>query len=304
MSGEKRILTEWLNRESGFFYTVNRTLHEGRTKFQKIELVETDELGNVLLLDDITQVAEKNDWQYHEPMVHIPLLTHEAPERVLVIGGGDGGILREVIRHRTVSRIDVAELDGEVIEFSRRYLPALGGGAFDDPRVTVSVVDGREFVASHPAQYDVVIMDMTDPSGPSRYLYTREFFALVRESLRDERGLFTMHSESAVTRPATFARIRATLQGEFRHVSTAHAFVQMYATLWSFSSSSMSSDPTALSAQEIDRRISDRGLVDLRMIDGATWCAMHVVPPYIRRLDHGDVPTITDAQPDFPDEIR
>ena len=304
MGSEKRILTEWLNRESGFFYTVNRTLHRGRTKFQKLELVETEELGNVLLLDDITQVAEKNDWQYHEPMVHIPLLTHEKPERVLVIGGGDGGILREVIRHRSVSQIDIAELDGEVIEFSRKYLPALGGGAFDDPRVTISVADGREFVAAHPARYDVVIMDMTDPSGPSRFLYTREFFALVRASLRDERGLFTMHSESAVTRPATFARIRKTLQKEFRLVSTAHAFVQMYATLWSFSACSMSSDPTTLTAEEIDRRIADRGLTDLRVIDGVTWRAMHTAPPYIRRLDDEDVPAITDAQPDFPDEIR
>src|SRR6056297_1817060 len=131
---EQRVFTEYLNEHHGFFYTIRRSLYRGRTKYQEIELVETDEYGTVLLLDNITQVAEKGDWQYHEPMVHFPMLAHTAPERVLIIGGGDGGTLREVLKH-PVEHVDFVELDEEVVTFSREHLASVHQGAFDDPRM-------------------------------------------------------------------------------------------------------------------------------------------------------------------------
>jgi spermidine synthase len=303
MPGDRRIFREWLNGSVGFFYAINRSLYTGRTRFQELELVDTDEFGKVLLLDRITQVAEKNEWQYHEPMVHLPMLSHPEPERVLVIGGGDGGILREVLRHPTVTSVDFAELDEEVISFSKQYLPDISAGAFDDPRVHTHITDGRAFVESQKARYDVVIMDMTDPEGPSEMLYTREFFAHVAESLRDERGLFAMHSESPVVRPIAYQCIRKTLSTTFTEVHSLYTFVEMYATLWSVTVASQRTDPSALSGDEIAGRMKSRRLSGLHLIDPGTWHALLAVPPYIAELSGADVAVITDAVHRFPDNF-
>ncbi len=303
MTGDKRVFREWLNNSSGFFYTVNKTLYKGRTRFQEIELVDTDEFGKVLLLDGVTQVAEKNDWQYHEPMVHVPLLSHPHPEQILVVGGGDGGILREVLKHPTVTHVDLAELDEEVVAFSREYLPAISGGAFDDPRVSFHISDGRAFVESCSRRYDAVIMDMTDPAGPSEMLYTREFFSLVERSLRDDRGVFTMHGESPITRPVAYQCIRKTLGAVFGEVHSTYAFIQMYATLWSIATASQQTSPKSLPAGEVFRRVEDRGLSGLRMIDEENWRSMLAVPPYVAALDGSDAPVITDAHHTFPDNF-
>jgi len=298
---EKRIIHEWLNSTSGFFYTVERTLYKGKTPFQEIELVETGEFGKVLLLDKITQVAEKNDWQYHEPMTHPALLTHPNPKRVLVIGGGDGGILREVLKYSSVEWVDFAELDEEVVKFSRTYLPELNGGAFEDPRVHFHFQDGRAFVEAHPGLYDVVIMDMTDPFGPSRMLYTREFFQAVKRSFRDPSGIFVMHSESPITRPTAFACIRKTLQSTFSSVETLYTFIQMYATFWSISIASDTLKPTANPPEAIDRRIKTLGIKNLHLIAGNTIHSMSVEYPYIRDTLSRPAKIITDVDPDFPD---
>ncbi len=298
---EQRVFTEYLNEHHGFFYTIRRSLYRGRTKYQEIELVETDEYGTVLLLDNITQVAEKGDWQYHEPMVHFPMLAHTAPKRVLIIGGGDGGTLREVLKH-PVEHVDFVELDEEVVAFSREHLASVHQGAFDDPRMQLHFCDGRAWVEAHPDSYDIIIMDMTDPFGPSRMLYTSEFFAAVRRALRSDEGLFTMHSESPVARPVAYRCIGRTLESVFDRVRVAYGYIQMYATYWSFSISSPSTDITALPGSLVDERIAERGIAGLKMIDGRSWEAMQVELPYLREIPT-DVPVITDANPVFPDHF-
>ena len=163
----RRLYQEALNPAFGYFYTIKKTLHKASTKYQKIELVDTDEFGKTLLIDDVTQVAEKNEFMYHEPMVHPALCCHPRPESVLVVGGGDGGVIREVLKYPMVKRVELAELDGGVVTFAKRYLCGIHGGSFDDRRVNVNITDGRKFVEDHPGEFDVVIMDMTDPFGPS-----------------------------------------------------------------------------------------------------------------------------------------
>lgn len=300
---DKRILQEWLNNSHGFFYTINRTLHKGSTKYQDIELVDTDEMGNVLLLDNITQVGERVDWQYHEPMVHMPMLAHPNPKTVLVIGGGDGGILREVLRYESVKHIDFVELDEEVVSFSRKYLQSVNGGAFENPNVHARFEDGRGFVERTDTVYDVVIMDMTDPFGPSKMLYTREFYTHVRNRLDPNTGIFTMHSESPVTRPVAFQCVRRTLGAVFPVVRTTYTFIQMYATFWSITLASNGPDIQDLDPATVDSRIRARGISDLKIITGDTWQAMQVEYPYIAEITHRDVPIITDAAPDFPDHF-
>ncbi|MDR2694467.1 MAG: hypothetical protein LBB74_09690, partial [Chitinispirillales bacterium] len=197
----RRLYHEALNPAFGYFYTIKKTLRRASTKYQKIELVETDEFGRVLLIDGITQVAERNEFMYHEPMVHPAFVCHPNPENVLVVGGGDGGILREALKYPSVKRVELAELDGGVVSFSKKYLADVHGGCFDDPRVRVNITDGRKFTEEHPGEFDVIIMDMTDPFGPSTMLYTKEFYRLARRAMRDGAGVYIMHSESPVARP-------------------------------------------------------------------------------------------------------
>lgn len=299
---EKRIFYEWLNDNHGYFYTINRTLQKTESEFQEVELVETDEMGNVLLLDSITQTAQNVEWQYHEPMVHFPMLSHPQPRRVLVIGGGDGGILREVLRHPSVEHVDFAELDRDVVEFSRQYLPDVNHGAFDDKRVNIHITDGRAFVEQSETVWDVAIMDMTDPFGPSRMLYTREFYRLVRDALRSEEGLFAMHAESPVARPVAHRCIEQTLAAEFAVTQTVYTFIQMYATYWSFAIASPGTSIAEVSGELAERRCAERGISGLQMINAATWESMQVAFPYIDGLPT-DVPVITDDRPVFPDHF-
>jgi spermidine synthase len=302
--GGRRLIHERYSRTSGWFYEAGETLHGGKTEFQEIEVVRTAEFGTTLLLDGATQVMEASEFQYHEPMAHLALLAHPEPRRALIIGGGDGGLLREMLKHPSLEAVDFVELDAGVVEFARRHLPALGGAAFDDPRVRLTFSDGRAFVENSPAgAYDVVAMDMTDPAGPALMLYTAEFFRAVKRVLRDGRSFFVMHTESPETRPAAFARIRRTLASVFPVVRGAYAFTRMYGTFWSFAVCSPAVDAGAVQQETLRARLVDRGIGNLKLVSAETWPALFARYPYIEELLAGGGPISTDAAPEFPDSF-
>ncbi|MGD9939709.1 MAG: fused MFS/spermidine synthase [Clostridia bacterium] len=327
----RREIRERLNAHQGYHYDAGKSLVSTATPYQKAELVETEAFGRVLLLDGATQVSEKWEYRYHEPMVHPAMLAHPDPQRVLVIGGGDGGILREVLKHKTVRQVDFAELDEAVVQFSREHLAHINAGAFDDPRVHCIFGDGRAFVQAAASSrgcstqpgYDVVIMDMTDPEGPARFLYTREFFTEVKKTMRGGRGIFVMHGESPAARQAAFACIGKTLESVFPVVSTASTFVPMYGTLWSFrygvsnavamdGAASGSErrpecimDPASMSAAEVDERITNRMSASPVMTRGTMWPALFAPDPLVTEAEaHPLGRVITDGQPDFPDSFE
>jgi spermidine synthase len=300
----RRVLfAEACNPYFGYFFTVKKTLVKKRTRYQELQLIDTDEFGKVLLLDNIIQVAERNDFHYHEPMVHPALCSHPNPQSVLVIGAGDGGVLREALKYPCVHRIDLAELDTEVISFSKRYLFRINGGAFHDPRVHVHITDGRRFTKGHQKTYDIVIMDMTDPLGPSIMLYTREFFRLVKSALKNQNGLFVMHSESPISQPRAFACIQKTLRSVFDSVTPLYTYVQMYGVLWSVTLCSSRTYPARVKAACLDRKLARYGIRDLKLYTGSTHHAMQCPFPYIQRLLRTPARIITDANPGFPDEF-
>lgn len=299
----RRIYMEALNPFFGYFYTVKKTLRETDTDYQHIELIDTDEFGRVMLLDNITQVAERNDYHYHEPMVHPVLCSHPAPYSILVIGGGDGGVLRELVKYPNVKRIELAELDEGVIEFSKKYLGPVHCKSFADPRVHVNVADGREYVRAHKGEFDIVIMDMTDPFGPSKMLYTQDFYKDVKRALRGRNGMFVMHSESPIARPSAFACIQKTLGATFNHVCPFYIYIQMYAVLWSITVSSNSVDVADVKAQSIDRKLARYGINDLKVYNGSTHASMQVAFPHIREILKKPARIITDSKPDFPDNF-
>lgn len=299
----RSIFLEPLNPYFGYFYTVKNKIKEEKSQYQYIELYETDEFGKVLLLDKITQLGEKSDFCYHEPMVHPAMCSHPKAENILIIGGGDGCLIREVLKYPYVKRIEIAELDGKVIEFANKYLSKLNHNAFEDKRVHLNIIDGRKYTEEHPQEFDVIIMDMTDPFGPSKMLYTQEFFKIVKRAFRNEKGIFVMHSESPVTRPLAFACINKTLKSVFSYVNQFYIYIQMYGVLWSITLSSDKIDVSKVTAKKIDRKLKEYGINDLKVYNGATHLAMQVPYPYIEKILRKEGRIITDKKPDFPDDF-
>ena len=299
-----RYLVERLNPTFGYFYKAGKTLHRGKTKWQEMEIIESEEFGNVLLLDGVTQVTSKNEFLYHEPMVHPALTSHPDPKDVLIIGAGDGGVLREVLKH-PVDKAVMAELDGGVVEFCEELMPEINDGAFADKRYRLEVGDGRKFVETTSEKFDAVIMDMTDPFGPSVMLYTKEFFEKVKATFKDERGLFVMHTESPISRPNTFMQCHHTLSQVFKFRRTFYLYIHMYAVLWSITVCSDTIDAAEIPPAELAKRLKDRGISGLKAYTPTTHHSMLGEFPFISELlaKKHTVPVITDGKPVVLDDI-
>lgn len=173
---------------------IKEVLYSKKSKFQQIDLYQTKNHGKMLVLDGIIQLTEFDEFSYQEMMAHLPLFSHPDPKTVLVIGGGDGGVLREIARHPVVQTIDFCEIDEEVIHVSKEFLPSMACG-FDDPRVTVFIEDGAKFVASKKEMYDVIIVDSSDPIGPARELFEKPFYSALKAALKPG-GLIATQGES------------------------------------------------------------------------------------------------------------
>lgn len=177
-----------------YCYSMDKLIYSHRGRFGDVAVTEHEYFGRMLVLDGVVQLTERDEHYYHEMLAHVPLHAHPGPETVLIIGGGDGGTLREVLKHKSVQRAVMCEIDQEVIETSKRYLPTLSSG-FADSRVTINIADGADFVARSRQQFDVILVDSTDPVGPAQSLFTEKFFSDAREALKQD-GLFVAQTES------------------------------------------------------------------------------------------------------------
>ena len=168
---------------------IDKILKEIKTEHQHLMIFENNKFGRVLTLDGILQTTEADEFVYHEMMVHVPLIAHGNAKKVLVIGGGDGGAIREVARHPGVENIVMVDIDASVINLCKEYLPTLSNGAFDDPRVQLIITDAAEFVKTTAMRFDIIICDSTDPIGPGEALYTEEFYGNCKRCL-EKGGIF------------------------------------------------------------------------------------------------------------------
>ena len=231
---------------------VRRTLHAEDSVFQHIEIVETEAMGRVLVLDGVFMTSERDEHYYHEMLVHPALTTVERPARVLIIGGGDGGTAREVLRHPEVERVDMVEIDGRVVEACKAYLP--GFGAWYDPRLHVEIGDGVAYVrdANEP-RYDVVLLDGTDPVGPGKGLFDEAFYRNVYRMLAPG-GAFALQSESPFLMREVFTEIQDTLGRIFGKVDPYFGPAPIYgAGVWSWTLASDAVDPLAPAAVRVQR---------------------------------------------------
>ncbi len=214
-------------------FRLKRRVFKGKSPFQTVEVVETKGHGKLLLIDGMTMVSERDEFVYHEMIAHVPLFVHPRPRRVLVIGGGDGGSVREVLRHRSVERCVLAEIDPLVVEASRRFLP-LTAAKLSDRRCEVKIGDGVAFVRETAERFDVVIVDSTEPFGPAKALFGPAFYKDVRRVLTDD-GIVVSQAGSPFYEIATIKNLARLLKPVFP-VSDAYLFNNLTypGGLWAF----------------------------------------------------------------------
>ena len=184
---------ETLYEGYGQRFSIDKMLHEVRTEHQHLVIFENARMGRVMALDGVIQTTEADEFIYHEMLTHVPILAHGLARRVLIIGGGDGGMLREVAKHRDVESITMVEIDGTVVEMCKEFLPEHSKGAFDDPRLNLVIDDGMRFVATTEEKFDVIISDSTDPIGPGEVLFSENFYQACRRCLNDGGILVTQN---------------------------------------------------------------------------------------------------------------
>lgn len=186
--------TEYQTKNIGITARIAKTLHAEQTDFQKLDVIETEQFGRMLVLDGMVMTTIEDEFVYHEMISHVPLITHPNPKKVAVVGGGDGGAIREIIKHPSVEEAHLIEIDGKVIEYSKQYLPEIACG-LDDPKVTVFVADGIAHIKNHKNTYDVILVDSTEPVGPAVGLFSKDFYQDIYEALKED-GIFVAQTES------------------------------------------------------------------------------------------------------------
>lgn len=236
----------WLTEKHTEGYSVNwkvkRTLFTEQTEYQHLAVMETYELGKALVLDGIVQTTERDEYIYHEMIVHPAMLTHPAPEKILVIGGGDGGSVREAVKYNSVRQVDLVEIDDKVILASRKYLPTISY-ALNDPRVNILIEDGIEFIKTKENFYDVIIIDSSDPVGPGIELFGQDFYRNVFRALKDN-GLMVAQSESPLFYKDTTIKVRKYIDNIFPICLTYLAAIPTYTGgFWSFTIGSKKFNP-------------------------------------------------------------
>jgi len=271
--------TETVNGIVGNTIKVRKRIFSGRSDYQKIEIVDTYQFGRTLILEGSIQLTENDEFTYHEMISHVPLFTHPNPERVLVIGGGDGGTIREVMKHPTVTRANLVEIDSLVIEKSKQFLPFVSC-EMENPRVEVIIQDGTQYIKPHKESFDIILIDSTDPVGPAVGLYQKEFFEDIHKALRDD-GIMVAQSESPFFDQPIVRELFAMLKTIFPIQKMYLAPVPSYPSgLWSFVFCSKKYDPI------VDNRCADLRRLNLntRYYNEAIHQAAFAIPHFIQEL--------------------
>jgi len=290
---------EPLGPSEGHVHEVTTILFSKQTPFQQIEVVELGGYGRALILDGKVQSTCADEFIYHETLVHPAMLTHPNPTRVLVIGGGEGATLREALRHRTVERALMVDIDRAVVDVSRDLLPGFHAGAFDDPRTELRFEDARQWLETHDEVFDVIIIDLSDPieEGPCYRLYTREFYNLVVRRLSSQGTIALQSGTVAPQDLLNFSAIYRTLLTAFPVVCPYQANVPCFGLPWGFQVASKVINPRAYSSDDYDEMIGRRITGSLHYLTGEVCAAQFALPRYLRERMEREVRIIEDDAP-------
>jgi len=226
------------------------TLVVEKTNYQELAIIDTVQYGRMLVLDGMVQTTVEDEFVYHEMITHIPLFTHPNPKTVAVIGGGDGGTVREALKHPSVEKVYLVEIDERVVENSKRYLPEISCG-LSDPRCEVLFQDGIEFIAQHENSFDVVLVDSTEPIGPATGLFSKDFYSSIYRALKED-GLFVAQTESPFFNAELIRSVYASIKQIFPVTRLYLASIPTYPSgLWSFTLGSKRYDPLEVDEEKI-----------------------------------------------------
>lgn len=234
--------TEKQTERFGITAKIKETLHTEQTDFQKLDMIDTEEFGKMLVLDGMVMTTEVDEFVYHEMVAHVPLFTHPNPKNVLVVGGGDGGVIREVLKHPSVEKATLVEIDGKVIEYSKKYLPTIAG-ALDDARVDVQVDDGFMHIAKAENEYDVIMVDSTEPVGPAAKLFEKGFYEGISKALKED-GIFVAQTDNPWFHKELISNVFSDVKEIFPITKLYTANIPTYPSgLWTFTIGSKKHDP-------------------------------------------------------------
>lgn len=288
MSGANLAADLWINEYltpcDVWQHGVVKLLASRQTPFQEMHVVESGPYGKALVLDGKWQTCTGDEFLYHEPIAHAPCVLHGRPERVLIAGGADGGVLREVLKWQCVQEAVVADIDGEVIEACKELLPEIHQGAYADPRARIAVGDAFELLKSTVGYWDVIIADLTDPieEGPAYPLFTQEFFQICQQALRPG-GVF-VNQAGSMSPPLVdiLVRLMNTIDSVFENTSVLTANVPTYGSAWGLALASDKAWNLRPDPAEVDRLLAEQVRGELRLIDGESLLGLLQTPKYVR----------------------
>lgn len=276
-------LIEWLTPDTATLIQADACLEQFQTKYQSVEVWQTPRFGKLFRLDGAVMTSEADEWFYHENLAHLPAITHPEPTRALILGGGDGGSARQLLLHPGITEVVICELDEGVVQMARRHLQSVHQGALDDPRVTLHIGDGLEYVQHCQRQFDLLILDLTDPAGHAEALYSAPFFADCARLL-GEKGLLSLHIGSPQYHPEQVTRLLGRLGQHFAIVRPYLVPIAIYGGLWAMACASQQSDPLALEPAEVEQRLRARQIKTLNYYNGATHQGVLALPNFVQRL--------------------
>ena len=269
-----------MGKKSYMIAKVKRIIETRKSDYQKIEIVELEEFGRALILDGLIQSTESDENYYHEILVHPAMTLHKKPEKILIIGGGEGATLREVLKHNTVREAIMVDIDPLVIELCKKYLECMHQGSFYNPKAKVVISDGLKYVNEVEDKFDVIILDLTDPyaSKIARKLYSKKFYEKMYSKLNDDGVLVTQAGNSFFYEKEYDDALNA-LKQIFPIVIEYNIWIPSFAYACNFILASKHYDPNKLSINEIDRRLKERNVKTI-FFNGKTWNAILNLPIY------------------------
>lgn len=280
------LLLESLNDNSVYGFRFARRLISQHTQYQHLELLEHEDMGLTMRLDGCLMTAETEEFFYHECLIHPATMAHAAPKTALIVGGGDGGALEELLKHPLES-VTLVDLDEQVLALARTHLQSINKGALDNPRATVLSGDGFAFVRETDQKFDLVFLDLTDPETPAGPLYTQAFFEECKAVLAPG-GAIVLHLGAPFYEPAQIREFSATLKQVFRQVHGYGLHIPLYGAYWALAVVSDTLDPTALSAADVTERLAQRQIGGLQYYNADVHGALFALPTYYRQLMLGE----------------
>jgi spermidine synthase len=289
MSGSELKADLWINEYITpwdiYTHGVTKILAHCQTQYQEMYIVETGAFGKGLVLDGKWQSCTVDEFIYHEALVHPPLIAHQNPQKVLVLGGGEGATIREILRWNCVEEVTMIDIDGEVVEACKQHLPEMHQNAFDDPRVKLLIADALEVLDTTTETWDIIISDLSDPieSGPSFALFTKEYFTKLQRVLNP--GGYVMVQAGPISPPEVkdHARLVNTLKAVFSNVTSLSAPTPSYGRAWGFAMCSESAIALQPQPEIVDQLLQAKTTGGYRFIDGISLLGIMQTPLYIRQ---------------------